>query len=245
MSFIDYLHPRDVPSILFRLVHNGRFYKDSGKMWDPLSFCFDDEQSLVAWHMSRTADEQAFDDHLAWQRMLTPFLSCFSDWGRVSRRREWAIRQGFQNVRIIATWSKGLMNVYKAETAIAAMGPAFYERHKNLRPSYFEDEYLIDAAVYADEYKLLAIFNDNDMRPARVLSLQNEIDIRTLQDILESIYMSTGVRNFEALEQLFGAIFGDKFVARFLSTIVVDPCHGPREVLFHENFREPRFLLIG
>lgn len=68
------------------------------------------------------------------------------------KRRKTFIEQGAQNIIVIAVWLKGL-EVYDAYNIACNLGMDCPEQHL--------DEFLLHGAIWADSYRILAVFHGN------------------------------------------------------------------------------------
>jgi hypothetical protein len=98
-----------------------------------------------------------FDDHLAWQKQPTPFVS-FSRWGRAMRRQNWLLAQDCRNVHIVPFSTAGISTIfdaYKVARALDYPNGGF----DNCRKLWnHRDEFLVYGGVHFEDYAILAIF---------------------------------------------------------------------------------------
>lgn len=114
--------------------------------------------------------------------------------------------------------------------------PEFYNRYPNLKPQFFEDEYLVYQAVSADDYRILATFGPHEYTQDHIYLLWGLTDLKPLNEILEAIYMYTGVWNFDIFEEILGKIFGAGFITKLQSAV--------RYVLNFHKFSKTKMLTI-
>lgn len=111
------------------------------------------EGSMVARDPCRGLSNRAFQDHLTWRsRRAGPFISFSNNWNRAMKRRKTFIEQGAQNIIVIAVWLKGL-EVSDAYNIACNLGMDCPEQHL--------DEFLLHGAIWADSYRILAVFHGN------------------------------------------------------------------------------------
>lgn len=122
--------------------------------------------------------------------------------------------------------------------------PGFYNRHPNPMPQFSEDEYLVYRGVNADDYRVLAPFGRDEYTQNHLYSLRSLTDLTSLNDILQQIYIYTGVWNLDILEKMLGKIFSNGFITRLQSAAMfVTPIHkfSKTEVLtIFQGFKKQR-----
>jgi len=147
------------PQILFRVEHS----KNS-------SFR---NYNMVSRGPSIPPTPVAFDNHLSWnRRMNTPFLSFFNSWIKALRRRKWLLDQGARDVVIIVIWAEDLHYLYQAEDIATTLGynDSGQDRRRRLRNHWHE--YLVWGGIFADDYRILAVFRgDGPERSVPLCSL--------------------------------------------------------------------------
>ncbi|KAK4069849.1 uncharacterized protein Triagg1_6644 [Trichoderma aggressivum f. europaeum] len=124
---------------------------------------FDKHGNMIARNPWRTGDAQACRDHLQWTRREGPFISFFTSWKAALRRQQFMLSRGAEEVVIVAVWLEGLTLVYDALQIARDLGLG------NL--DWFRNEVLVHGAIYADNYRILAIFPGNENTKEVVLHL--------------------------------------------------------------------------
>jgi hypothetical protein len=141
--------------------------------------------------------------------MNTPFLSFFNSWIKALRRRKWLLDQGARDVVIIVIWAEDLHYLYQAEDIATTLGynDSGQDRRRRLRNHWHE--YLVWGGIFADDYRILAVFRgDGPERSVLLCSLTNSVAANlpgdfasnaALQDVSEEllieIYSCTGVKD--------------------------------------------------
>ncbi|KAJ5478640.1 hypothetical protein N7530_004149 [Penicillium desertorum] len=138
------LRNHEVPWILFRTSCDG----------EECDECCEEKPSSL--NLSKSPESSAFDSHLSWKKLPTPFVSFFSTWARAMRWREWLEENHHTDIKVVALWARDMGHVYKAMTVALSLGysDTGSDNRRNLRNH--EDEYLIGSGV--DEDRILAVF---------------------------------------------------------------------------------------
>lgn len=102
---------------------------------------------------------QELDDELSWKRKPTRFLS-FGTWKRAMQRQKTLEREGKTDIVVIAVWVEHLSGVYSAEEIAARLGYSDTGLDPQRKIWHHRDEYLVEGGIVADEYRVLAIFED-------------------------------------------------------------------------------------
>lgn len=115
--------------------------------------------NMVARGPNRPITRQAFDDCLSWKKVNTPFIPFTSRWEQALRIRRRLIKDGLNNVVIVAIWAKGLRNVYDAHEVAMELGYPEDGTNRRKRLANHVNEYLVFGGILADEDRILAFFN--------------------------------------------------------------------------------------
>ncbi|KAI1424310.1 hypothetical protein F5Y12DRAFT_461847 [Xylaria sp. FL1777] len=140
---------------------------------------------MISRNPMRNLDEGAFRDHFEWGCHRTgPFISFFSDWNRALRWREMLISKGGQNIVVIAVWLHGL-EVFDAYKIACHLKCPNLAQHMN--------EYLLHGGIYADQYRILAIFHGSgDLEPVKLSVAGSEFTARLPRDFVRSLVKLPG-----------------------------------------------------
>lgn len=192
--------------------------------------------NMVARGPNEDITWEAFDTYLSWKEFNTPFIPFTNKWERALRKRQELISNGTNKVVIVAIWSKGLPGVYDAYLVASQLGYHDDGQNPHKRLSNHHDEYLVHRCVWADEYRILALFGGqgegtNVELHVPGLRLRGTTQIpgtfmtdapgRTANKKLENeIYVHTGMRGrSEQLLYLIGVMIG-AFDKLWMSSVV-------------------------
>ncbi|KAJ5271832.1 hypothetical protein N7524_005101 [Penicillium chrysogenum] len=200
------LRNHEVPWILFRASCDG---KECDKC------CEEEPRSLI--DSSNSPDSSAFDSHLSWKKVPTPFVSFFGTWTRAMRWREWLERNHHTDIKVVALWARDMGHVYNAMTVALGLGYSDTGSDNRRKLRNHEDEYLVDAGV--DEDRILAVFRGGgDLRaitfigpfykvttsvPSEYFLAQESNPLKALGEV---IFMNTGVYDDLWRDQLVKSI---------------------------------------
>ena len=135
------------PVLLFRAVSHSSGYDR------PLR----EDLDLVSRDPDSSITRKTFDDCLSWRHVDTPFIPFTRSWEKVLNRRQWLIKNGREDVMIIAIWSRGLRNVYDAYEVAKRLGYHSPSSDPGRQLDDHLDEYLVAGGISTDEYWTLAI----------------------------------------------------------------------------------------
>lgn len=191
---------------------------------DPNSMAYNDtfsENGMRARDPNRPVTREAFRDCLSWARVKTPFIPFTNKWRSALKRRRRLLEAGNKGVVIIAVWSKGLPFVYDAYEVAKAL-----ERDGGLDSSSHTDEYLVYGGIWADEYRVLAVFGGQNELENVPLEVPGLIGSSTVPAFTTNVSCETARRGLkEMLEQEISSrtgIYGKSEQLLYLKCYMVD-----------------------
>ncbi|KAJ6128445.1 hypothetical protein N7471_009662 [Penicillium samsonianum] len=193
----------EVPWILFRTSCDGEGCEKCGK-----------EKPRTPIDSFDLPKHQQFDDHLAWKKTPTLFISFSNTWTRAMRWRDWLEKEGHTDIKVVALWAKDMGNVYEAmPVALSLIYPnTGSDRRRKLQNH--ENEYLVDTGVNYED-RILAVFRGGaDLRyitfdgPCYEITASVSSDYflgqgkNPLEDLEDEIFRRTRLRDDLWLDQL-------------------------------------------